>query len=173
VSATGPSRGNVKAAITIVEFGDFQCPFCAQAEATLKAVLAKHPDDVRLVFRNYPLGELHPDAQFAAQAGVCADGQGKFWELHDAMFQDQHALGAPALQDAARRIGIDPDRFSHCLSDFATAQAVATDLHAGDAAGVNGTPAFFINGRPLSGNVPAESFEALIADEHNRLARGP
>jgi len=165
VNASGPARGKPTAPVTIVEFGDFQCPYCAQAEATLQAVLAKHPDDVRLVFRHFPLTELHPNAQISAVAAVCADQQGKFWELHDAMYRDQGALSAAALQVAAARAGVDTDRYAQCMQDPQALQVINSDLRAGTEAGVAGTPAFFVNGRPLGGNVPLEAFEAILKDE--------
>jgi len=165
VAATGPARGSPSAPVTIVEFGDFQCPYCGQAESTLRAVLAKHPDDVRLVFRHLPLTSLHPNAQIAAEAAVCADAQGKFWEMHDAMFGDQSSLAASSLQQTAQRLGLDTGQFASCLSDAKTSQTVAADAKAANALGVSGTPSFFINGRLIDGNVPQEQFEALIGEE--------
>jgi protein-disulfide isomerase len=169
VAATGPSRGNTSAPVTIIEFGDFQCPFCAQAEATLKAVLALHPDDVRLVFRQYPLTEIHPLAQSAALASVCAGRQGRFWEMHDTLYADQKLLPAPALLEAAKGLGIDTEKLSQCVTDPATAATIAADRKAGDIAGITGTPTFFVNGRPVYGNIPAATFESVIADELGRL----
>src|SRR5262249_4034811 len=92
VAATGPARGQAQAPVTIIEFADFQCPYCQQAEEVLRTVMANHGDAVRLVFRNLPLSNVHPNATIAAIAGVCADRQGKFWDMHDAMFTDQKAL---------------------------------------------------------------------------------
>ncbi|MFI4914501.1 MAG: DsbA family protein, partial [Steroidobacterales bacterium] len=132
------------------------------------AVLAKHPDDVRLVFRHLPLTSLHPNAQIAAEAAVCADAQGKFWEMHDAMFGDQNSLAASSLKQTAQRLGLDTGQFASCLSDAKTSQTVATDARAANALGVSGTPSFFINGRLIDGNVPQEQFEALIGEELQR-----
>ena len=170
VAAQGPSRGSSKAPITIVEFGDFQCPFCRATESTLSTVLSKHPDQVRVVFRNMPLQSVHPNATIAARAGVCADRQGKFWEMHDAMFANQEALSQAALERTARHLGMKLAAFDACLGDARTIEVVDRDAAAGTELNINSTPFFFINGRPLKGNVPAERFEEIIADElaHNR-----
>jgi protein-disulfide isomerase len=168
VAATGPARGGTHAAVTIVEFGDFQCPFCRQEEATLQTVLKAHPDDVRLVFRELPLASLHPNALAAAHAAVCADQQGKFWPMHDAMYQDQSALGSSALLDTAKRLGLDGDRFAACVSSEQSDKLVEQDTKAADELNINETPYFLINGRPLAGVVPADQFEAVISDELHR-----
>ncbi len=166
VAATGPVRGNSDAPVTIVEFADFQCPYCRQAESILKSLMRNHPDDVRVVFRNFPLTELHRNAAVAASAAVCADLQGKFWEMHDAMFSNQTALSADALTDTAGRLGLDRRRFSDCLSDQKhTAAILLKDVEAGDELGVTSTPYFFIDGRPLEGSLPEEQFEKIIDQE--------
>jgi protein-disulfide isomerase len=166
VAATGPTRGKAEARITIVEFGDFQCPFCQRAETTLRTILQKYPDDVRLVFRNLPLTEVHPNAALAAQAGVCANRQGKFWEMHDAMFKDQSALGADSLKNTAQQLGLDPQPFASCLdSRQEAARVVDDDAEAAADLGINSTPFFFVNGRPVKGNVALEQFEKIIAEE--------
>jgi protein-disulfide isomerase len=172
VAADGPSRGQADAAVTIVEFADFQCPFCRQAEVTLRALLSRHPNDVRLVFRQLPLKSLHPNAVAAAAAAVCADHQGMFWQMHDAMFADQSALSVPALQGTAKRLGLDMERFSTCLSDSATRALIKQDLNAANEMNIIVTPYFLIDGRPLSGSVPEEQFESIIADELQRLKGG-
>jgi protein-disulfide isomerase len=153
-----------------VEFGDFQCPFCREEEDTLHSLLIAHPDDVRLVFRQMPLQSLHPDAMTAAEAAVCADRQGKFWEMHDAMFSDQTALGVAALKETAKRLGLDTDVFSACMSDAKTTDAIAFDTKAASELAISGTPYFFVNGRPINGSIPKAKFESIIADELHRLA---
>jgi predicted DsbA family dithiol-disulfide isomerase len=173
VAATGPARGRDDAPVTIVEFGDFQCPFCREAESSLRAVMTRYPGQVRLVFRNLPLANLHPNATLAAEAGVCAGHQGMFWQMHDAMYQDQSALGESALKDTAQRLGLKLDGFSACLADPGTKQELEGDRKAADELNVTGTPYFFINGRPLNGSVPVERFEAVITDELHRLASKP
>jgi predicted DsbA family dithiol-disulfide isomerase len=170
VAATGPARGDPNAPVTIVEFADFQCPYCKEAEASLRTLMAKHPHDLRLVFRNLPLTEVHPQAKIAADAGVCADRQGKFWEMHDAMYDDQKALAADGLKSTATRLGLNTARFSACLADGATVQALDADAQAAKALGLNGTPYFFVNGRPIDGNPTLEMFEGLIAEELQRAS---
>ena len=173
VAATGPARGPSSAPVTIVEFADFQCPYCKEAEASLHEVLARHPQEVRLVFRNLPLEHIHPHAADAANASVCADRQGKFWQMQDAMYDDQTALGIDALKATAQRVGLDVDQFSSCLSGNTSHQALDADAKAAQELGLSGTPYFFINGRPIDGNVPLEKFESTIADELRRAAHGP
>ena len=169
VDATGPTRGNAQAAVTIVEFGDFQCIYCREAESTLHAVMARYPDEVRVVFRNLPLGDVHPNAMTAAEAGVCADRQGKFWPMHDAMYDDQSALTEPALKETAKRLGLDPNGFAACLSDPATKAAVQTDVNTANQLNLSSTPSFLINGRPLRGSLPLDRFESVISDELQRI----
>ncbi len=170
VEASGPARGNKHARVTIVEFADFQCPFCSKEEATIQNVLKSHPDDVRLVFRQLPLPGAHPDAIGAARAAVCADRQGMFWPMHDAMFQDQKALGNGALVETAKRIGLDGDRFQECLTSPGAMQAVERDAKAADELNIGETPFFLINGRPMPGAIPADKLESTIADELNRAS---
>jgi protein-disulfide isomerase len=169
VAASGPVRGKPDAPITIVEFGDFQCPFCREAEASLQTVIDKYPNDVRLVFRHMPLADLHPNAVEAARAAICADQQGKFWQMHDAMFKDQGALSADALKTTASHLGLDSQRFSSCLNNAAdTSGVLGADTKAAADLGVDSTPYFFIDGRPLRGTAPPEQFEKIIEDELSR-----
>ncbi len=173
VAAIGPVRGRADAPVTIVEFGDFQCPFCREAEASLQAVIDKYPQDVRLVFRHMPLADLHPNAVEAARAAICADQQGKFWEMHDAMFKDQTALSASALKSTAGRLGLDPQRFASCLDDATdTARVLGADAKAAADLGIDSTPYFFIDGRPLRGTAPPEQFEKVIEEELRHDAGG-
>jgi protein-disulfide isomerase len=173
VEASGPVRGPSEAPVTIVEFGDFQCPFCKQAEAALSEVLARHPQDVRLIFRNLPLTTLHPMAGNAAEAAVCADRQGKFWAMHDAMYANQNALSVEGLQGTAKGLGMEPDGFRACMGEDVTTARIQADVDAASALGVESTPMFFVNGRPLDGAVPADKFEAIIAEElRNPAKRG-
>ncbi len=172
VSASGGLvRGPAQAPITIVEFSDFQCPFCGRLEPVLERVLARYPKDVRLVYRNYPLPELHPQAEKAAEAGLCAREQGKFWEMHDLMFAEQQSLGDQDLKDKARRLGLDADKFAECLDSGRMRSAVEVDVKDGDALGIQGTPASFINGRFLSGAVDEDELSAVIDDELRRADR--
>lgn len=173
VEPAGPARGAASAPVTIVEFGDYQCPYCRQAEATLQTLLANHSGQIRLVFRNFPLSQIHPDADMAAAAAVCADQQGKFWQMHDAMYANQSALALPGLKATAQRLGLNIDRFAACLTDPSTRRALGKDMQAGQDLGIAGTPFFFINGRPVDGSVPLEQFESVIADELQRDPHTP
>jgi protein-disulfide isomerase len=158
-------RGNPKAKVMIVEFSDFQCPYCQRAEATLKGVLAKHGDAVAVSYRDLPLTNLHPMAMGAAQAGRCAGDQGKFWELHDAMFADQTGLDAKGLTAKAKTLNLDEKQFEACLTSEKYKAQVQQDAQEAGRLGINGTPAFFINGVFLNGAQPESAFEGIIKDE--------
>lgn len=164
VAATGPSKGPDGAPITIVEFSDFQCPYCAKARQTAEQALTAYAGKVRLVFRDYPL-PFHDKAQKAAEAGQCANEQGKFWNMHDWMFDHQDKLDPAELKEGAKSIGLDPAKFDSCLDSGKFATAVKDSSKAGQEAGVSGTPAFFINGKMLSGAQPFEKFKEAIEDE--------
>ncbi|MBK5291866.1 MAG: thioredoxin domain-containing protein [Acidobacteriia bacterium] len=148
-------RGDPKAPVTIVEFSDFECPFCVRSQAVLQNVLAKYKGRVRLAFRDFPLRGIHPKAQSAAEASRCAAEQGKFWEYHDALFADSTKLDAEGLAGNARKLELDMSSFESCLSSRKYKAKVEQDLEEGTKAGVEGTPAFFINGVFLSGAHPA------------------
>lgn len=169
VEAKGPARGPDKAPITIVMFSDYECPYCSRGVESVEAVRARYPQQVRLVYRDYPL-EFHKNAVPAAVAARCAGAQGKFWEMHDVLYQNQRALDADALKGHAAGLGLDAGKFAACAADPAQAKAVAEDMAAGAALGVSGTPAFFINGIALSGAQPAEAFAAIIDRELARKA---
>ena len=164
---TAPVQGPASAPITIVEFSDFQCPFCSRLIPTLDQVKKKYGDKVRIVFRQFPL-PMHQNAQKAAEAGLCANDQGKFWEMHDAMFADQQGLAVDALKAKATKIGLKADQFNACLDSGKHADEVKKDLAAGSAAGVNGTPAMFVNGRFISGAVPLDEITKVIDEELKR-----
>ncbi|HSN92237.1 MAG TPA: thioredoxin domain-containing protein [Anaeromyxobacteraceae bacterium] len=164
VAAVGPSKGPASAPVTIVEFSDFQCPFCARVEPTVAELLEKYPGKIRLVYRDYPLPN-HGDAPKAAEAAHCAGDQGKYWEMHGHLFANQSALKVEDLKAHARQIGLDGAKFDRCLDSGAKASLVAENLKAGNEAGVSGTPAFFINGRLLSGARPLSDFEQAVNAE--------
>jgi protein-disulfide isomerase len=169
VAATGPARGGPPdAPVTIIEFADFQCPYCVRILPAIKQVLDTYGDKVRFVYRHYPLS-IHTDAQRAAEASMCAHEAGKFWEMHDAMFADTRALNEDGLKATAARIGLDPGAFAACIDSGRYADDVAADMAAGTAVGVTGTPAFFVNGRLIAGAVPVEQLTDLIDDELRRL----
>jgi protein-disulfide isomerase len=171
VAAVGPAKGPETAPVTIVEFSDFECPFCSRVVPTLDQITAKYGDQVRLVFRQFPLNSIHANAQKAAEASLCAADQGKFWEMHDAMFADQQKLTVADLKATAERIGVDGAKFGECLDSGTYEQRVKDDVKAGTLAGVSGTPALFVNGRVLSGAQPFEAIAKIIDEELARAER--
>jgi protein-disulfide isomerase len=170
VQAIGASRGSAKAPITIVEFADYQCPYCARGASTVTALLKRFPGQIRHVFRDYPLG-FHDRAVPAALAARCAGVQGKYWEMHDALFANVEALDEAALEARAKALKLDVKAFNACRVLEEHAQAVGTDFLAGQKAGVNGTPAYFVNGVLLTGAQPEEAFLQVIEPELARLAK--
>jgi len=165
VAAEGhPELGPKDAPVTIVEFGDFQCPFCKKSEDSIKQVRTKYADKVRLVYMDFPLS-FHPNALPAAEAARCAGDQGKFWQFHDALFDAQPNLKSADLKAAAAKLGLDRQKFDSCLDQNKYQNAVRIDQAEGESLGVDGTPAFFINGRPLTGAQPASEFEQIIDEE--------
>jgi protein-disulfide isomerase len=167
--AGAPVRGNPNAPVTIVEFSDFQCPYCVRARPTVARVREVYGDKVRFVFRHYPL-DFHPEAQKAGEAAACAGEQDRFWQMHDRLWENPQQLGVPELKAHAQALGMDAPAFSACLDSGRHASLVERDFEAGQAYGVSGTPAFFINGRPLIGAQPFEAFQAVIDDELARAA---
>jgi len=165
-----PSKGPKNAPVTIVEFSDFECPYCSRVLPSLRQVVDNYGDSVRLVFRQFPLNSIHPRAQKAAEASLCAADQDKFWEMHDAMFEEQKSLAIDQLKEKAARLGLDSEVFNSCLDDDKYADQVAADIKAGAAAGVSGTPAMFINGRFLNGAVPYEALAEIVDEELNRAS---
>lgn len=164
VAATGPSKGPDDAPVTIVEFSDFECPYCSRALGSLEETMKAYPGKVKLVFRHFPLS-FHAHAQKAAEASLCAHDQQKFWEYHDVLFANQRALEVEDLKKYAADLKLDTAAFDKCLESGEKAAQVKADMAAGAEAGVTGTPAFFVNGILLSGAVPAEEFETLIDQE--------
>jgi protein-disulfide isomerase len=160
----GPARGPATAKVTIVEFSDFQCPFCARANATLEQLVRDYPSDLRILFRHNPL-PFHNNAASAAEAAVAAEQQGKFWEMHDKLFADQNDLERPALELHAVQLGLDLTAFRAALDGHAGKARVDGDLALGRQLGVRGTPNFFINGRSVMGAQPLATFKQIIDDE--------
>jgi protein-disulfide isomerase len=162
------AKGPAKAPVTIVEFSDYQCPYCSRAETTVQEVLKKYGDKVRLVYRDYPL-PFHQNANIAAQASECAKEQGKFWEMHSAMFANQSKLAQIDLVETAGGIaGIDKEKFKSCLDTGKYKDEVQKDAEAGQKYGVTGTPTFFINGIPMVGARDVNSFADIIDAELER-----
>ena len=174
-----PFLGNPEAPVTMVEFSDFQCPFCRKLwRDTLPHIKEKYVKKglVRFVYRDFPLNSIHPGAEPAALAGECADEEGKFWAMHDKIFEEQEKggqgtveFGAFDLKKWAREIGLDGLRFDSCLDSRKYAAEVEGDLKAGQSAGITGTPGTFVNGRLIQGAVPFSQFEAIIEEELKKV----
>jgi protein-disulfide isomerase len=161
----GFARGPKDAPVTIVEFSDFQCPFCKTANATVKQVLDKYPGKVRLVFRDYPLVSIHPQAPKAHEAARCAADQGKFWEYHDLLFERSPRMAPADLKQYAQDLKLDPAKFAQCLDGGKYAAEVDKDVQEGADLGITGTPSFFVNGRQIVGAQPMAAFQKLIDGE--------
>ena len=170
--AGSPAKGPAEAPVTVIEFSDFECPFCGRIEPTLAQVEKTYGDQIRFVFRQFPLS-IHPHAQKAAEAALCADEQGKFWEMHDAMFADQHSLDVEQLKSKAASLGLDADQFNACLDSDKFDARIKSDIADGQKAGVGGTPAMFVNGRFINGAVPYDDIAKVIDDELARKGIAP
>ncbi len=158
----GRVRGEAKAPVTIVEFSDFQCPYCQKVQASLKDLLVKYNGRVKLAYRDFPLRTLHPQAQLAAEAGRCAAEQGRFWEFHDALFKDQSKLDQADLVKTAHSLGLNEASFRSCITGGKFKRQIEQDVQDGTKAGVSGTPGFFINGEFMNGAQPEAAFEKVI-----------
>jgi len=169
-AADGPVRGPSEAPVTIIEFSDFQCPYCVRAAPTLKKLGEVYGDRLRLVYRDMPLA-IHPFAPKAAEAAACAREQGKFWEMHDRLFDAKGRLEIADLKIYARDIGLDGAAFASCLDSGRNESRWKADKAAAEGYGITGTPAFFINGRLVPGARPFETFADIIDDELARALR--
>jgi Na+:H+ antiporter, NhaA family len=175
-------RGPVDAPLTLVEYGDFQCPFCGRATGVVEALSERFGDELRYVFRHLPLPDVHPDAELAAEAAEAAGSQGKFWEMHDRLFANQDRLGATDLLDHASELGLDVERFSRELGDGVHAPRVRADVESAQASGAEGTPTFFADGRRQLGRYDADALAtaltagrapAAAASDGERRSTGP
>lgn len=164
-------RGPEDAAVTLVEYGDLECPYCGRAEATIRELLADY-GDLRYVWRHLPLHDVHPLAQLAAEATEAAGAQDRFWEMHDLLFEHQDALTMPDLVEYARELGLDVDRFVGDLREHTWADRVAADVDSADVSGVSGTPTFFVNGRRHNGSFSIEALSASVRAARARAAVG-
>jgi protein-disulfide isomerase len=171
VGVDGPSRGSPDALVTIVEFEDFQCPFCKKAQETVQNVLAHYKDKVRLVHRDFPLQPLHPASLKAHEAARCAEEQGKFWEYRELLYKNAPAGNPDQLTQYASQLALNLADFNSCLASEKFRAVVQNDEDEGDRLGVQGTPAFFINGRLLSGAQPDAEFSRMIDEELNQRAQ--
>jgi protein-disulfide isomerase len=160
-------RGPEQAPVTVIEYGDFECPFCGQAEPVVRELLADF-GDVRYVWRHLPLNDVHPNAQLAAEAAEAAAGQGAFWEMHDLLLDRQSDLRVPDLIRYARELGLDVERFRNDLRAHTGADRIAEDIDSADLSGVSGTPTFFINGRRHHGAYDIITLSTAVRAAHAR-----
>ena len=171
VSVQGaPFKGGEKAAVTIVEFSDFHCPFCKRVVSTLAKLESQYGDKVKLVFRDFPIDQLHPGASKAHEAARCANEQGKFWPYHDKLFAGPPNSSAELFKGIAKEVGLNANAFETCLGSGKHQAAIKKDIEEGQRVGVTGTPAFFINGRLVSGAQPLEAVARVIDEELARSA---
>lgn len=170
-AAGSPAKGPVSAPVTLVEFSDFQCPACNKMNPTLTRLHEAYGDQLRIVFKQFPLHSIHPDAQKAAEAALCADEQGKFWPMHDELFSNQRALGIDQLKTYAQKLELDLGKFNECLDSERFSEQVQAELDAGQRIGVSGTPTLFINGRPTMLRRDREVFDQLSAMIDQELER--
>jgi protein-disulfide isomerase len=158
-------RGDPNAPITIVEFSDFSCPYCRKAESTMNELLAKYPGKLRVGYRDFPLKQLHPQAQLAAEASRCAGEQGKYWEYHDLLFASPNKQSREVLIEDARTLKLDDKKFDACLSSGRYKLQIDQDIQLGSRGGVVATPGFFINGTFVNGAQPSAAFEKIIDEQ--------
>ncbi|PJZ55334.1 DsbA family protein [Leptospira adleri] len=164
LAGNNPSLGPEKAKVTIIEFSDFECPYCKRSQDVNSQLRAKYKDQIRWVFRDYPLS-FHPNAMFAHIAANCSAPQGKYWEFFNVLFQNSGNLPKERVLDLARTTGLDMKAFSQCVNDAAVRKEVEADMAEGEKYGVSGTPAFFINGIMVEGAQPLEAFTKVIDQE--------
>jgi protein-disulfide isomerase len=167
-SSRAPVKGNPNAKITIVEFSEFQCPFCSRVVPTINELTKKYGDKINVRFMHQPL-PFHADAPLAAEASMAAGEQGKFWEYHDLLFQNNKALKREDLEKYAQQLQLNMGKFKQALDSGKFKEHVKKDSEAGNAVGANGTPTFFINGRKLVGAQPQSAFEAIIEEELKKV----
>ncbi|HYA29825.1 MAG TPA: DsbA family protein, partial [Acidobacteriota bacterium] len=158
-------RGAEKAPVTIVKFEDFQCPYCKTVQPTFSELLKRYNGKIRVIHKDLPLDAIHPQARSAAEAARCAGEQGKFWDYHDKLYSVAPKLAVEDLKGVAKEVGLDVASFEQCYNGGKFKGAVQKDLLDGAKLGLNGTPAFFINGREISGAQPVQAFEAMIDEE--------
>ncbi|MEA2779382.1 MAG: hypothetical protein QOK29_926 [Rhodospirillaceae bacterium] len=155
-------RGPVEAPVTLLEYGDYECPYCGAAHAIVRAIQSQMGDALRFVYRHFPLTTVHPHAELAAEAAEAAGGQGKFWRMHDTLFENQQHLAPPYLLAYAEAIGLGVERFSNDLATHVYAPKVREDFISGVRSGVNGTPTFYINGGRYDGSWDYDTLLPLL-----------
>jgi protein-disulfide isomerase len=162
VSAADHAQGPADAKVTLVEYGDYQCPHCGAAYQVIKAVQKRLGKKLRFVFRNFPLNQAHPEAELAAESAEAAGAQGKFWEMHDALFENQDQLGQPLIEALVKRLGLDAAQFEADLETRKFQPRVKHDFMGGVRSGVNGTPGLFINAERYDASWDEESLTAAL-----------
>lgn len=162
-SGNDPSLGTTEPALTIVEFADFECPFSREEFSVVREMAQKYKDRVRFIYRDYPLEDVHPHARRASIAGECAAMQGKFWQVHDKIYQSADALSDSNLMRYAQEAGLNMALFSSCFMSGASNKNIDGDIADGAALGVAGTPTFFINGTKVEGAIPRDVFDKIIS----------
>jgi protein-disulfide isomerase len=168
IETTDPSLGRSSAPVTLIEFSDFQCPFCQRVAPTLKKLRETYGDKVRIVWKDFPLTQIHPQAFKAGEAAHCAGDQGKYWEYHDRLFANQQNLQPDDLKKHAAELGLDAAAFNACLDTSKYGERVRDGVAQGQRLGVNSTPTIYVNGRMLSGAQPYETFVSVIDEELSR-----
>lgn len=162
ISIDDPALGRTDATLTIVEFAEFGCPFSREASFTMRELSLKYPEKIHYIYRDFPIIDLHPIGQKAAEAAECAAEQGKFWEYHDKLYQNQTDLSQERLYGFASELNLNTAMFQTCLDSGRKREEVLADYQDGLNAGVRGTPTFFLNGQKVDGSIPKSMFEQLI-----------
>jgi protein-disulfide isomerase len=164
LSARDHIQGSPEASIVLVEYGDYECPYCGEAYPVVKELQQRLKGKLSFVFRNFPLANAHPHAEFAAEAAEAAAGQGKFWEMHDVLYENQQALEPDNLIEYGSALGLDMRRFTKELNEHLYAPRVREDFRSGVRSGVNGTPTFFINGVRHNGSYDLRSMLTALKE---------
>lgn len=168
-NSDSPFKGATNAKVVIQEFSDFQCPFCSKATEVVGEISKAYGDKVKIVYRNFPLVDIHPQAKPAAEAAVCANKQGKFWPMHDKIFASNHDISATNLEKWAQESGVDMTKFKSCLQNHESEKDIQRDVAEAERVGVNSTPTFFVNGKKVPGGaLPFPRFKGLIDAEFAR-----
>jgi protein-disulfide isomerase len=168
---SAPSFGSANSPITVVEFGDFQCPFCSQVASVVRSWQKNYVGTIRVVFRQFPVPSLHPDSVAAAEASLCAKDQEKFWEYYDILYANQADLSVKALKQYAQNLGLDTKKFNDCVDARNYRLQVESDIQDGMAAGVTGTPTWFVNNVKLEGAVPAIIWDEIFRRLKDKFSR--
>jgi protein-disulfide isomerase len=165
-----PTLGDDNASLVIVEFSDFQCPFCKASFPGIREFIENNDGKIKYIYRDFPVDEIHTEARMAAEAGACAHSQGKFWQLHDRMFQNQNDLSKVSILNYAKQSGINMKTFETCLEERRYQDEVEKDRAVGIELGVRGTPTWFINGEKLEGSIPIEVWDQIFKTLEERGA---